>query len=301
MADTAEAQRRDMMTSWAWAWIDESWFRDPQTGAMLPPNVAHPRGEIKDRGTPDSYSIKMIVTVVGQSGDTLDAYTVVDGQAVYRSLERRITVSAPVGSVRFELCTVPAAECVGQEVPRPVDTLPSATPTPVGGQPGTTPTLTDRDGDGVIAPADCSDTNSSVHPGAPEIPGNALDDDCVGGDQAAKMPGGVVHKWTVRPRTGPRVRLMRVRDAVAGATVTVDCRGRGCPFKQRRRLTDGHGSVSLTNLFKRRLRHGVRLDVSIAAPNMITKVVRFDVRRGVVPTARSLCVPANAVKPEPIC
>jgi hypothetical protein len=35
---------------------------------------------------------------------------------------------------------------------------------------------------------DCLDTNPAVHPGATEICGNGLDDDCVGGDEACPGP-----------------------------------------------------------------------------------------------------------------
>ena len=60
---------------------------------------------------------------------------------------------------------------------------------------------------------------------------------------------------------------MRVRDALPGAQVTVECTGRGCPFKQARKTTDKFGEVSLTKLFKgRRLRQGTRVEVFVAAP-----------------------------------
>jgi hypothetical protein len=95
---------------------------------------------------------------------------------------------------------------------------------------------------------------------------------------------------------------MRVRDALAGAQVTVTCDGRGCPFTLRRRVTDRFGEVSLTKLFKgRRLRQGTRVEVLVAASNMITKVTRFDIRRGVTPTGKSLCVPVGKLEPQRHC
>lgn len=304
VAATAQAARVDMMTTWAWAWVDDSPFLDPNTGAPLPPNSAYPRGQIKDRGTPDAWSIKMTVTALGAAGQALDAYTVADGSAVYRDLNRRMDLAASVQSVRFDLCTVPAAHCVTKTFARP---QPGANPTPTPG-PGATPTPVplpappvDRDGDGFPDTADCNDTNSSVFPGAPEFAGNGLDDDCTAGDQAAKMPGGVKYEFLRRGRGNPRVRFMRVRDAAPGAQVTVECTGRRCPFKLRRRTTDKFGQVSLTSLFRRPLRHGTRVEVLIAAPNMITKVTRFDIRRGKTPTGRSMCVPVGQLKPQRRC
>jgi formylglycine-generating enzyme required for sulfatase activity len=46
---------------------------------------------------------------------------------------------------------------------------------PVDGNPGQ-----DQDGDGFSPPADCDDTNSDIHPDAPEIPGNNIDENCDG-------------------------------------------------------------------------------------------------------------------------
>jgi arylsulfatase A-like enzyme len=55
--------------------------------------------------------------------------------------------------------------------------------------------LTDHDGDGFSAPGggDCDDTRADVHPGAEDIPGDGIDQDCEGGDAkpgatAAKAP-----------------------------------------------------------------------------------------------------------------
>jgi choline-sulfatase len=51
--------------------------------------------------------------------------------------------------------------------------------------------MIDRDGDGYSAffgGPDCDDNNPNVHPGAVEIPGNGIDDNCVGGDAKIEAP-----------------------------------------------------------------------------------------------------------------
>jgi hypothetical protein len=125
--------------------------------------------------------------------------------------------------------------------------------------------------------------------------------DTGGGDQPAKMPGVVSVSWSVTTRSLPKLGYMRVRDTLGGARVIVRCRGRHCPFRQRAKIADSDGSVSLTKLFRKRLRSGVTLDVAITAPNTIGKVMRYRIKRGKLPRGESLCVPVGATKPRKRC
>ena len=62
--------------------------------------------------------------------------------------------------------------------------------------------LFDRDGDGysgLLSGGDCNDSNPAVHPGAVEIPRNAIDDDCFGGDSPGNQDPVVIVPKTVEP------------------------------------------------------------------------------------------------------
>jgi hypothetical protein len=155
----------------------------------------------------------------------------------------------------------------------------------------------DQDGDGVSPPTDCMDTNSSVRPGAREIPGNGLDDDCLGGDAPAKIAAIVTIRWGAAK---PDVRLLRleVRDAPPSARIVIRCRGKRCRFAHRRATADRNGRAQLLKLIpRRRLRPGTTLEVSITAPNMIGKVLRYRVRRYRFSGGSTLCLPPGTQRP----
>jgi hypothetical protein len=198
-----------------------------------------------------------------------------------------------ISYLRFDFCRADGLCEPSLRIGRPAP----AGPPPGPGTPPPAPPV-DRDGDGVSPPEDCSDTNSTVWPGAPEIPGNGIDDDCAGGDRLARLVATVSSAWSVASRSAEVLRMI-VRDAPPGAGVTVLCRGsRRCPFSRRELSTSPDGELSLTRLFRRRLPVGTQLEVRVTAPNLIGKVVRYTIRRGRVPRGRTLCLPPSAVQPS---
>ena len=153
----------------------------------------------------------------------------------------------------------------------------------------------DADGDGVAAPADCWDQNATVHPGAKEIPGNAIDDDCTGGDAPAKIAATIKNRWKAK-NGRVWVSAMSVLEAPEGARVEVSCAGRRCPFKRRTATVNAKGNAYLLKFFKRKLRPKMTIEVRVTYPNSIGRVGRFRIKRADVPNMQRLCLPPGEAK-----
>ena len=186
-------------------------------------------------------------------------------------------------------------DCSGADAPVPADPGTNTNPT--------TTILTgaiDADHDGTSPPLDCDDANAARRPGAVDVPGDGIDQDCSGTD--APLPAlqaRVLHRWDLAVAWS-RVTQLTVREAPAGAKVTVRCKGRGCPFTTKS-VSVRRGQAALAGLFKgRRLSKGAVVDVAITAPQTIGKVVRFTVRgQRKLPRQQQLCQPPSARSPRP--
>jgi hypothetical protein len=103
---------------------------------------------------------------------------------------------------------------------------------------------------------------------------------------------------------GVRLRLFAVT-APLGVTITVRCRGGGCPYRQRgpfvvrragTRSAEGARYVRLGGFRRRLLKPGVRLQVFVAHPNRIGKYTRFTIRRNRAPLRADKCLrPSGSV------
>jgi Ca2+-binding RTX toxin-like protein len=142
---------------------------------------------------------------------------------------------------------------------------------------GTNPgggTATDADHDGASPPLDCDDGNPARHPGAADVPGNGVDEDCSGADAPVPpVPHHVTTRWDLAA-TWSRVVQLKIAQLPAGSKLTVTCKGRGCPFKSR-----ASAKGDLSSLFKRRkLSKGAVIEVKIDAAGYRSVTVRFTVK-----------------------
>jgi hypothetical protein len=162
-------------------------------------------------------------------------------------------------------------------------------------------TLADADHDGYPEALDCNDHAAGIHPGAIEIPGNAIDENCDG--VKAPFPQ-VIANATLAALFGSNyteLRKLKVSDLVAGDSVAVSCRGRGC--KRSIRSTTAIKTKTRTLDLSRRIRgvrlkKGATLEVRVSHRDFIARVIRFTIRRyHDLPVRTALCQAPRAAKP----
>lgn len=168
--------------------------------------------------------------------------------------------------------------------------------------PGSVTVQIDQDQDGVTRPGDCNDVNPAIRPNAPEIPGNAEDENC-DGIPRPRVAARVTALWSVFGGQGTLVRRLTVTRLVAAARTELRCRGRGCAFRVKRLAAPPGGRLQLAKYFKKRkLPPGARLEVRVSVPNQIGLVKRYTIRRyPALPKTSTLCLTPGASSPKSGC
>jgi len=159
------------------------------------------------------------------------------------------------------------------------DPGPDRTVATVAPPPPPPPPPTDEDGDGYSVKVDCNDHAKSIHPGAKDVPGDGVDQDCVRGDQPfPRFYPHIVAYFKFGKRSSQFTSL--TLDAMpAHAAVQLRCSGPGCRFDRWR--TTLPGSRRRLNLLPRlagsKLAHGAVLELRLTLPRHVGTVVRWKV------------------------
>jgi Ca2+-binding RTX toxin-like protein len=166
----------------------------------------------------------------------------------------------------------------------------------------------DADRDGVPFGLDCDDNDPRRFQGATEVPGNDVDEDCVGGPAEFSL---ISASFSLFYETrGSRLKFTEwsVKNIPAGARLLVTCKPpkrkgnrRACPFRKfQRKFTSGRRRL---NLLRRPLKHrllvgGTVIRMRITHPRAIGRVRIARMRSGRLPrdTKSTLCRPPGAKK-----
>jgi Putative metal-binding motif len=166
---------------------------------------------------------------------------------------------------------------------------------------------TDADGDGSPAGQDCNDTNPGIRPGAVDVPNNGVDEDCAGGDQVGQVATRITNQWAVTAKY-TTVTTLRAAPVPARATIELRCKGRGCPFKVKRRTfataTASANLETMVNVVKRvrgkkrkvraKLRVNATLEIRVTAPDQIGRSITYKMRKRKIPSSKAVCLAPNA-------
>jgi hypothetical protein len=160
----------------------------------------------------------------------------------------------------------------------------------------------DADGDGVQRPTDCNDANPKIRPGAKDVPGDKIDQDCNGRDARYPLLRRTIEAFsaTYRLERYTRFTSMTVKPVRRGDRLRLTCKGAGCEMRKKTiRVRKNARKLSLLrHLKKAKLRKGAVVQLRVTRPETVGRVGTWKIRAPKIPTSTPKCLRPGAKKPS---
>jgi hypothetical protein len=162
------------------------------------------------------------------------------------------------------------------------------------------PPPSDADHDGVAAPLDCNDANPSIRPGAPDKPGDKIDQDCNGRDARYRLLGRSIEAFTATYPLGRYTTFttLTVKPVRRGDRLRLTCKGPGCEIRKKTipvRKNARKLSV-LRHLKGSKLRKGAVVQLRVTRPGTVGRVATWKIRAPKIPNTARSCLQPGAKK-----
>jgi Tol biopolymer transport system component len=212
-----------------------------------------------------------------------------DGTRIVFDRASELWATNPDGSGTVQLTTAGATELVASNP----NWQPIVAPPPP-------PPPSDADHDGVAAPLDCNDANPSIRPGAPDKPGDKIDQDCNGRDARYRLLGRSIEAFTATYPLGRYTTFttLTVKPVRRGDRLRLTCKGPGCELRKKTiRVRKNARKLSvLRHLKGSKLRKGAVVQLRVTRPGTVGRVATWKIRAPKIPNTARSCLQPGAKK-----
>jgi Tol biopolymer transport system component len=218
-----------------------------------------------------------------------------DGTRIVFDRASELWATNPDGSGTVQLTTAGATDLVASNPNwQPLVAPPPPPPPP--------PPPGDADRDGVAAPLDCNDNDPKIRPGAKDIPGDKVDQDCNGRDAPFPLLRRTIEAFSATYPLGRYTTFtsMTVKPVRRGDRLKLMCKGPGCEMSKKTiKVRKNARKLSLLRHLKgAKLRKGAVVQLRITHAGTIGRVGKWQIRAPKTPKSTRACLRPGAKKPS---